>query len=579
MAQTEKRCFSKQEFRALENDGEKIIEGHAAVFNQKTIIGNCFYEVIERGAFDGCNMSDIALLVNHDNTTLPLARTQSGTMTVSIDDVGLAFRAKLDVENNFVSKSVYSSVKRGDLRSMSFAFRVSDEEWQDLESEMPTRRIKRIDWVGECSVCTYPAYEGTDVSISARARNTLETARKELCNMTFEQFIKQFKEADERTARENAYNGLMPDGKTLIPAEFRDMVPVKYYPLKEKSFRTEQPPKYIPGKGFIPIEEGDMVSNSDIEPRKAGVEGTEYRRNFIQAFRTNFRSGQSYLKEASLPDGGYLLPVSMHDKIVTQLEQDNIMRQIGKTITTASEHKISIVATKPAASWVAEGEEFPFSNETFGQISLSAYKLAVSIKVSNELLQDSYYNLEAHLIEEFAKAIATAEEDAFINGDGVNCPQGILPTLATSPSTTIKTASTEAITADDLLNLQYSLKRPYRRRAVWVMSDSTLAQIRKIKDSMQNYIWQPSLTESEPAKIFGQPVYSSPFMPSMGSGNVVVLYGDFSEYFIIGERGQRDIRPLRELFAMSGQTAFLMTERIDSALTNLEAVKALQMKS
>ena len=318
---------------------------------------------------------------------------------------------------------------------------------------------------------------------------------------------------------------------------------------------------------------------SDNGYQKAGVAGKEYRAQFINAFRTNFKHAQDYLREASLPDGGYLCPTEFNDSIVTTLEQDNILRQIGRIITTASEHKIPIVATKPAASWIGEGQEISFSNETFGSVNISAHKLAVAIKVSNELLADSFYNLEQHLISEFATAFATAEEDAMLNGQGesANQPLGILPALTASPSTTIKTKGAD-ISADDLLDLQYSLKRPYRRRACWIVSDSTLAKIRKFKDSTQNYIWTPSLQEAEPEKLFGQPVYSSPFMPTAESGNVVALYGDFTDYFVVGERGQREVQPLREIYAMSGQTAFLMTERIDSAITNLEAIKALKLK-
>lgn len=128
------------------------------------------------------------------------------------------------------------------------------------------------------------------------------------------------------------------------------------------------------------------------------------------------------------------------------------------------------------------------------------------------------------------------------------------------------------------MSLEFSLKRPYRKNAVWLMSDSVLSIVRKMKDAVGRFIWEPSLTESEPARLFGYPVYTSPFMPTMESGNVIALFGDFQDYYLIGERGQRVFKPLRELFAMSDQTAFLMIERIDAKLTNLEAVKALKLK-
>ena len=193
------------------------------------------------------------------------------------------------------------------------------------------------------------------------------------------------------------------------------------------------------------------------------------------------------------------------------------------------------------------------------------------------MLQDSFYNLEDHFIKEFSAEFARAEENAFLNGTGENSPKGILPMLAASATGALQTTGTE-ITADDLISLQFSIDRVYRKKAVWLMNDATLAHIRRLKDSTGNFIWQPSLTDEEPSKIFGQAVYTSAFMPAPAAGNVAVLYGDFADYFLIGERGQREFQPLRELYAMSGQTAFLMTERIDAVITNPAAFRGLKIR-
>lgn len=175
-----------KEFRAVDSDGEKIIEGHAAVFEQKTDIGGCFFEVIDRGAFEDENsLRDVALFVNHNSEQIPLARSRrnndNSTMTLKVDDVGLAIRAKLDVENNLDAKALWSAVRRGDISGMSFAFRVGDEEWQDIDLEMPTRRIKKIIRVFEVSAVAFPAYEQTDISARAAA-DTLESAKRALEN-------------------------------------------------------------------------------------------------------------------------------------------------------------------------------------------------------------------------------------------------------------------------------------------------------------------------------------------------------------------------------------------------------------
>ena len=181
MREKERRIFfAGANLRSSSQDtgGEKILEGHAAVFNQSTNIGGEFIEVIERGAFDDCDMSDVALFVNHDALQIPLARTTSGTLSVTIDEVGLAIRAKLDVENNPDAKALHSAISRGDLRGMSFAFIVANDgdEWLNLESTLPTRIIKKIAKVFEVSIANYPAYITTDVQ--ARAKQMLTHAQK-----------------------------------------------------------------------------------------------------------------------------------------------------------------------------------------------------------------------------------------------------------------------------------------------------------------------------------------------------------------------------------------------------------------
>lgn len=175
---TERRKYLVREIRAVDSDAGKTIEGHAAVFDQRADIGGTFYEVIERSAFNGTDMTDVALLVNHDHKQVPLARTSSATLTLAVDNVGLAFRASLDVENNPAARSLYSAVNRGDIRGMSFSFVVADDEWQDLNASMPTRRIKKIAKVFEISAATYPAYDATDVKVARSASKALASARR-----------------------------------------------------------------------------------------------------------------------------------------------------------------------------------------------------------------------------------------------------------------------------------------------------------------------------------------------------------------------------------------------------------------
>ena len=311
---------------------------------------------------------------------------------------------------------------------------------------------------------------------------------------------------------------------------------------------------------------------------KRGVQGEEYNQNFFNAFRSKFSNEATLkLREGSLPQGGYLLPSEFAQTIQSALEEENAIRKIATTISTESEYLIPYVATKPTANWISEGQTIDLTIETFDRITLGAHKLGTAITLSNELLADSYYDLGAHLTLEFAKSLARKEEEAFLGGDGNGKPTGILTTIAANSDCWKETQNAGTISADDLINLQYSVRRSYRCNACFLTSDETLAQIRKLKDSTQNFIWQPSLLESEPARLFGQPIYTSPYMKSPESGKICVLYGDFS-YYVIAERGQRMARALRELFALQDISAFIMLERIDGKLTDLEAIRGLKIK-
>ena len=317
--------------------------------------------------------------------------------------------------------------------------------------------------------------------------------------------------------------------------------------------------------------------SNNISYKQSGVVSDEYGRNFIQAFRTNFKDARNYLREGELSDGGYLVPQSFNDEIVTKLQEENVLRQICKTITTESTHRVPVVATQPSANWIGEGDEIEISSASFSTVTLEAHKLATCLLATSELIQDSFYDLENFLTNELGRAFSRAEEESFLNGDGMNNqPLGLLPTLAQSASSILQTTSSQ-ISADDLITLTYSIDRPYRRSAKFLMSDSTLALVRRIKDADQRYIWEPNYASAEPPTICGYPVFTSNYLPPPTSGNTCVLFGDFN-FVTIAERGIRQVRPLREKFALSDKVAFLAIERVDCALTDRHAIRGLKIR-
>lgn len=317
------------------------------------------------------------------------------------------------------------------------------------------------------------------------------------------------------------------------------------------------------------------VKNNPSKPKgKGGFRATdEYKSSMLTALRTNFRQVSDVLEEGNDANGGYLVPEEYDRRLIDVLDEENIMRSLGTIITTSGEHKINIAATKLAAAWIEEGAAIQFSDATFGQKLLDAHKLHVAIKITDELLYDNAFNLENYIITQFGKALANAEEDAFLNGDGTGKPKGLFQDAEVGVTT-----SAASITSDNIIELVYSLKRPYRKNASFIMNDQTIAALRKLKDNNNNYIWQPSYQAGEPDRLLGYTLHTSAFAPKQAAGAKAIAFGDFS-YYNIGDRGVRSLQELKELFAGNGMVGYLMKERVDGLLVLPEAVKCLQIKA
>ena len=306
------------------------------------------------------------------------------------------------------------------------------------------------------------------------------------------------------------------------------------------------------------------------EETKTGRASDEYRRAMLNAMRSNFRQVSNILQEGVDADGGYLVPEEYDRRLIDTLSEENIMRRLATIITTSGEHKINIAATKPAASWIEEGGALTFGDATFSQILLDAHKLHVAIKVTEELLYDNAFNLEGYILDQFGKALGNAEEDAFLNGDGTGKPLGL---FAATGGGTVAGTLTAAIKSDDMLDLVYALKRPYRKKASFIMNDKTLSSLRKLKDNNGAYIWQPSYQAGEPDRVLGYAVHTSAYAPEDA-----IAFGDY-KYYNIGDRGTRSFSELRELFAGNGMIGYVAKERVDGKLILPEAVQILKLKA
>lgn len=313
----------------------------------------------------------------------------------------------------------------------------------------------------------------------------------------------------------------------------------------------------------------------DLRSDKSGRASNAYKEDFDRHLRGKTLL-HNVLSTSPDTDGGYLVPTDFEHDIVTALEEENVIRKLAKVITTQHERKIPIATGHSVAQWTAENAAYQESNPTFGQKQIDAFKLTDLCRVSVELLQDSAFEIDKYLMNEFARAFGIAEEQAFCVGTGTNQPTGIF--TANGGTVGVTAAANNAITADELINLVYALKSPYRRNAKFLMNDATISAIRKLKDLNGAYLWQPSVQAGQPDRLLGYEIYTSPYVPTMAAGALCVAFGDFKNYWI-GDRAGRTVQRLNELYATNGQIGYVATERVDGKVILPEGIQLLQMKS
>lgn len=310
---------------------------------------------------------------------------------------------------------------------------------------------------------------------------------------------------------------------------------------------------------------------------KTGTASAEYTAAFWNNIRNrNWIDVRNDLQVGTDTESGFLVPDEFEKKLISALEEENVFRPLATKIQTSSgDRKIPVITQKGEATWMEEEEAYTLSDDAFGQIALSAYKVGTAIKISEELLNDSVFDLPSYIAKEFARRIGTKEEEAFLIGDGKGKPTGIF--AATGGAENGATTTGAAITFDDVIELFYSLKSPYRKKAVWVLNEQTVKALRKIKDNTGNFIWQPSVSAGLPDTILNRPYVTSVYAPTIAAGAKAIAFGDYSYYWVADRQG-RSLKRLNELFAMNGQVGFLASQRVDGKLILPEAVKTLTIK-
>ena len=331
-----------------------------------------------------------------------------------------------------------------------------------------------------------------------------------------------------------------------------------------------------------PLTSAPTTRMEDEPVSKTGRGGNGYAKNFWNAMRSKSVSHEvlNALQVGTDSEGGYLVPDEYERTLIEALEDQNIFRQLAHVIHTSSgDRKIPVVASKGTASWIDEEAQYPESDDAFGQVSIGAYKLATMIKISEELLNDSVFDMPSYIAREFARRIGAAEEEAFFTGNGTGKPLGILANQVEGKDVGAQVGVTAAvadkITMDEVIDLFYSLRAPYRRNAVFIMNDATVKALRKLKDGQGQYLWQPSITAGTPDTILNRPVYTSGFMPTLATGNKTILFGDLGYYWVADREG-RSFKRLNDISARNSSQSDSMTQDLSVKLILPEAVKVLK---
>ncbi len=294
-----------------------------------------------------------------------------------------------------------------------------------------------------------------------------------------------------------------------------------------------------------------------------------YNKAFWDGMQTGYVSNA--LKEGSDGSGGYLVSDEFNERIIKSLEEENILRKLGKVIKTKHTYKIPRMADGYEAEWYYDNDRFDFSNAEFEEIVFNAYKLGVLLKVSNEFLEETPVDIENFIHEMIVEKFSRCEEETFMTGDGIGKPFGIIHQAQVGAIT----EKEGDINLDDIIELTYSVKKPYRENAVFIMSEEACAHLKKFKNYNGRNMWK--IVNGEPDMLLGYPVYTTNKLGGIESGNKPILFGNF-DYYCIAERGNRNIRRLSERYAEHGQIGFIGTQRVDAKLIDPEAVKTLEIK-
>ena len=300
------------------------------------------------------------------------------------------------------------------------------------------------------------------------------------------------------------------------------------------------------------------------------INSTEYERNFWNAVTRKNPGCEGMRQGKHTGSGSYKLP-SADDKAFTEaMKKESVFRSLATVVNApGSDRTIFTCDAQDIATWLGDGSLDTYYDgvDDFKKLRIHAHRLGTIVRVHEDFLQDTGFNIRSYLIDSFSKRMGRTEEDAFINGDGKKMPTGILSTEGGAEIG----VTAGAITYEDTVKLYFSVKKEYRKNGVWMMNDETAQALRTMKDEGGNYIWNHANDT-----IMGKKVVISNAMPSVATGAKPVAFGDFSYYWIV-QRFPFTVKVMEELYAMHQQVGYLGYAHMDGKLIRPEAIKVMQM--
>lgn len=335
--------------------------------------------------------------------------------------------------------------------------------------------------------------------------------------------------------------------------------------------------------------EGFVADNAPENPAKrdsapADVDPEELAEERTRAFESFIRSGgrpdrmpqeqRAAMQVNTDSEGGYTVPDEFHRNLIVAEREFGTIRQHATVITSSDNGSLTIPGTdtRATAAWTAEEADYTESESTFKATVLTGHKVGALSKVSDELLEDSEFDILGFLATDLGEAIGIKENTAYCIGasNSTTSPKGIFTLAGTGFTGAVN--ATPGVTSDDLIETYHGLGVPYRARASWVFRDATAKAIRKLKDGDNQYLWQPGLQAGMPDTILGRPVVIDPDAPAIAASAKSIAFGDLKAYWIRDITGT-SVKVLNELYAVSGQVGFRVSRRTDGAIADTAAIK------